>query len=1014
MVYVEEVLFQAQARARPIGCNEVELSVVPISTIPSVYNRIFPVTEWSGNGNLNRNPNRNDSAFTHLYPAPGLYSYNLTLEDTFGCRTNIPGVLNLNTGVTADAGSDITICSNFNFQLGTPGFANQVYDWTPGLSLSDSTAAQPTFVYPNTGQQQDTFFYTLMVHDTANICTTFDYTAVYVNPSLEAEILPADPQICVGDSITLTAVGNLGQGDTYLWSTGDTTQSIRVSPDATNTYSVVTFNSGCSSTPVFTTVEVNEGPEGQIAGDRTICPAATATLTASGGTSYQWNAPGWNQATISFSGFTEDTEVWMIPIDANGCVGDTVFTVIETHPKPIADFTPSTGCQGVVTEFADASTVAGSASITRWNWQLGDGTSANTQTVNHTYDNPGLFAVQLMVQDDNGCRDTLFRDVPVYPQPEADFSYNNVCEEAPTVVTSTASAPLNARIVSYEWDMGDDSPPLTGPSQSYVYDEYGNYDVTLEVATENGCTDAYSRTVFVHPNPVADFEVVSACQDSAVFLSTSSTVEGSLDYIAGHSWNFGDPASGARNLSSNFNPFHAYTEAGFYTILLEVTTDKGCSDATQREVQIFPAPDADFTYDQTCENEFTQFSSISRTDQATPVVRYAWNFDELGGWREGGANTQFRYQNVGPGTYRVGLAIATSEGCIDTAYRTVVINPQPRPNFSVNAPCLGDTSFFQDLSTIAYNEIVRWEWDFDDGRASTYPSPAYRYRTDGQYRVSLTTTTDSGCVNTVVRGATVHPLPEALTIVDDTVCFGKPAFLQALIAPPVQVEWFYNMSDSLPFHRGYTYATPPLPLQETYYVQGVSRPGCRNVKAPVVARIHNGTALDISVSDSSVLLPQAVVQFQTVASAPIEQWVWDFGNGDSSTQADPAQAYSVPGIYRVQLNTTDRYGCKQEAQQLIEVRKEYGLTLPSAFTPNADGINDIYRIGAWQLEAVTFKVFNRWGQVVFEADDPSFEWDGTNQQNGQALPEGVYPFVINALDNTGDAHQKQGTITILR
>ena len=151
IVYVDDVLETSQAIGNYVGCNEMELVALPVSTIPSVYNNIFPVTQWSGNGNLQFNPNTSDSAFTHLYPAPGLYNFSLQLEDTFGCNTVIPGFTTLPGGVTANAGSDVSICSNFNFPLGTPAIPGQYYSWSPGTALSDPTLAQPTFMYPNTG-----------------------------------------------------------------------------------------------------------------------------------------------------------------------------------------------------------------------------------------------------------------------------------------------------------------------------------------------------------------------------------------------------------------------------------------------------------------------------------------------------------------------------------------------------------------------------------------------------------------------------------------------------------------------------------------------------------------------------------------------------------------------------------------------------------------------------------------------------------------------------------------------
>ncbi|MEL7427671.1 MAG: hypothetical protein AAFN81_32060, partial [Bacteroidota bacterium] len=278
IIYVEDVLANSQAIGNYVGCNEMELVSLPQTTIPSIYNGIFPVTSWTGNGNLEFNPNTNDSSFTHLYPAPGLYNFSLQLEDTFGCETIIPGFTTLPGGVTADAGPDVSICSNFSFPLGTPAIAGQFYSWNPGSALSDPALAQPTFTSPNAAGVQDTFNYILTVTD--SVCTTVDYTRVIVNPSLTTSIIPNNPVICIGDQALLSATGNIVGGNTYLWSTGDTAQTITVNPTANTTYSVVTFNNGCSSDEEFVTVEVTVGPPAIVTGNFKVCPGGATTLTA--------------------------------------------------------------------------------------------------------------------------------------------------------------------------------------------------------------------------------------------------------------------------------------------------------------------------------------------------------------------------------------------------------------------------------------------------------------------------------------------------------------------------------------------------------------------------------------------------------------------------------------------------------------------------------------------------------------------------------------------------------------
>jgi gliding motility-associated-like protein len=1010
IVYVEEALINSQVFVTPTGCNEVALSFTGISTVPSPFNTIFPITNWNGNGNLNLNPDRQDSAFTHLYPAPGSYFYTLTLEDTFGCRANFPGIVDLTTGVTANAGADVTICSNYTLTLGTPALPGQNYQWFPPTALSATNVAQPTFNYPNNGLVQDSIFYVLMVWDTANICTTYDYTSVYINPTLQTSISPLNPTICIGDSIVLTATGNVSTGNTYLWSTGETTQSITVDPNSTTTYSVVTFNNGCSSDLQFTTVQVVEGPPGQIAGDREVCPGGSTTLTAAGGASYLWSAAGFSQPSITLSGITDTTDLWVIPFDANGCPGDTVFTTLVNSPKPEAGFTPNTGCQGIPTQFQDTSIVSEGV-VVSWEWDFGDGTTASVQNPAHTFTTAGIFIVQLIVETERGCRDTATIPVQVYALPNPDFTIDNACQGQEIDFANTSTIGTGT-LVSATWNFGDGLGTDTGNNPSYIYSNFGFYNVALTVTSDRGCPATRVKSAVVHPNPTADFQVLNACQDSVVFLTSASVVEGSFDFITAAGWDFGDITDPIGNFSTSFNPTKVYQNAGIYTVTLAVVTDKGCMDTTQREVRVYPKPTALFTYDQTCENTFTQFVDGSLSDPSSPLAAYRWNFGDGNGAT--GREVTHRYQDFGgPGTYRVYLAIATADNCVDTAFADVVINPAPFADFAALPVCVTDSLPFVDESSIAYTRITQWDWDFGDGNRAFVPNPSYRYRTAGTYRAQLTVTSDSGCSNQIHGQIIIHPQPELPVLRGDTVCFGETAFLRAIAAPGVTLNWYNNVDDTTPFLRGNSFATPPLPFQTIYFIEPETEYGCVNTRTPITASVHAPQTLAIEASSDTVELPLAVVNFSTVSSIPLVKWEWTFADGNTSTVADPSHEYQFPGIYSVVLNARDENGCPLDATQVIEVRKVTNLTLPSAFSPNGDGVNDTYKVGHYKMDQLSIQIFNRWGQIVFEAATPDFEWNGKDLE-GKDVPEGVYIYVVNAVDVTGQGITESRSITVMR
>lgn len=1009
IIYVENTLASSDAIGTPIGCNEVELNALPVSTIPSPYANIFTY-EWLGNGNLQFpfNTQLSDSSLTHLYPEPSNYFFDLTIADTFGCTTDLSGIVNLTTGVTANAGPDVTLCTDLNFAMGTPALPGQSYLWTPTTGLSSSTAARPVFNMSNLGTGQDTIDYVLEVTD--GICTTFDYATVIVNPNLTVDIAPANPSVCPGDSITLTASG----GIRFQWSTGDTTASITVAPANATSYSVVAFTNGCSSPPDFVTVDVTPGPPAQIAGDFKVCPDGATTLTATGGDTYLWSAGGFTQSTITLAGLNADSTIWVIPYSNAGCSGDTVFATLETYTAPEADFSVPAVCQGSESVFADSSSVA-EGGIAAWAWDFGDPASgaqnsSSQASPSHIFSQPGTYLVRLTVTSDNGCQDEMIRPVVVDPVPDADFTFSNVCQGLPNVFIDASTIAPGGTIATYVWDFGDGSAPASGTNVSHVYNTYGYYNVTLTTTSDNGCTDNFTKTVFVNPNPEADFQVLSACQDSVVFASTASTVAGSLDHISTHLWNFGDPGSGAANTSTSPNPVHVYANAGVYTLTLTVTTQNGCTDLVQREVTVYPSPSADFTYDLTCANEQTRFIDLSAGGTNNPVVQRIWNLGVGGPISSTGPVRQYGT----PGTYQVMLAILTQQGCVDTVYKDVVINPVPAPLYQASRVCEGDTTDFTDLSTIVTGSITDWQWDFGDGRgASTLASPSYPYVNAGTYTSTLTLTSDSGCVSVRPQAVIVDAIPAVPDILGDTVCFSNPAFLLASAPSDVTVNWYRALDSETRFYQGYSYVTPALPYDETYYVESVSQRGCISERVPVTGAVFSDESFAIVSSHQVIDMPLAIVNFSAVSTLPISDYSWNFGDGSTSKEVSPAHEYLFPGIYEVTLSGADANGCDLSASIIVEVKKVTGVHVPSAFSPNGDGINDEFQVGFYNVSQFNFQVFNRWGQKVFESDNPDFRWDGKDE-NGVSVIEGVYVYVLKALDFDGDKIEESRTITLIR
>jgi gliding motility-associated-like protein len=164
--------------------------------------------------------------------------------------------------------------------------------------------------------------------------------------------------------------------------------------------------------------------------------------------------------------------------------------------------------------------------------------------------------------------------------------------------------------------------------------------------------------------------------------------------------------------------------------------------------------------------------------------------------------------------------------------------------------------------------------------------------------------------------------------------------------------------------------------------------------------------------------PQDTVTFINKITGPIDHWQWTFGNGNTSIlQTPPTQIYPLTGLeklYTVSLTAGNNTGCQATATHTVKVLSACIIAVPSAFTPNNDGLNDyLYPLNAIKAENLDFKVFNRWGQLVFHSKDWTQKWDG--KINGVLQATGVYIWMLDfTYRDTKQRFSLKGTSTLIR
>ncbi|MFN9111876.1 MAG: PKD domain-containing protein, partial [Bacteroidota bacterium] len=429
---------------------------------------------------------------------------------------------------------------------------------------------------------------------------------------------------------------------------------------------------------------------------------------SSGATAYSWSFGDGTTSTGSNPSKTYSSTgtftVRLIARNAFGCT-DTITRNITVHPQPVAAFSLNSTAQCL--RGNSFTTTNSSSGATSYSWSFGDGTSSTASNPTKTYSAAGTYNIRLIAITGNSCRDTLTRSVTVNPNPTAAFSLSSSaqCLKANSFTTTNSSSGAS----SYSWTFGDGSSS-TAANPTKTYSTAGTYTVRLVAFNSSGCSDTISRSVTVHPQPVAAFSLNSSAQ---CLRGNNFTTTNSSSGASNYSWSFGDGTTSTAN-----NPTKTYSAAGTYNIRLIAVTGNSCRDTITRSVTVNPNPTASFTVSNNAQcfrgNRFV-FNSTSTVSAGS--LSYAWSFG--GGRTSSNSRDSLAYADTG--TYRVRLIAITAAGCRDTAFSNVVVYPQGTADFSIAAAaqCLRGNSFsFTDNSRVGSGSINAYDWRFGNGSTS--------------------------------------------------------------------------------------------------------------------------------------------------------------------------------------------------------------------------------------------------------------------------------------------------------
>lgn len=617
----------------------------------------------------------------------------------------------------------------------------------------------------------------------------------------------------------------------------------------------------------------------------------------------------------------------------------------------------------------------------------------------------GVYNVDVVPYPGYGCRDTLYATVKPLPFPDLPSDTNFVfCQNTYAPRLDIPASPGND-IMWYVGDtlgIGTDLPPL--PPTSKV----GTLTYFASQKTLFGC-ESFRKKVEVHivPMPVASLSCddLRQCQNGNFFVFKNNSTNQSKTVF---NWDFGDGVLLETKADTAVN--HVYKKSGNFQVTLKVTNEGTCTSQQSVYVTVVPKPIASFSYPETvCEKQtvVTVIDQSSVPGGVSFINKWWWDFN--------GAILQTRNPSSfipgGPIPLTIKLVATTNEGCIsDTTLITMPVRSQPKADFSFSGSlCNNEIIQFKDLSSLPANaageSIVKWSWKFVN-YTSALQNPALSLDAGTQH-AQLIAESNYGCKSNVADNEfTVHAKPTIALDINDSCVFRNIRY-KALDLKNTVNTWHWDFGTGLKqgtslITRSYTTEgyRPLTLIGQTIY-------GCKDtVIRPFT--IYDNKAF--AGRDTITAMGEPVQM--NAKGGTNNTYLWSPAVGlNNSTIENPVATLDYDQVY--QLDAVTKEGCDSHSKILIRRYKGPTLYIPTAFTPNNDGKNDVLHVFPVGIKAFHYMaVYSRQGELLFRTTSHSKGWDG--RYKGAVLGTQTFVVVAEAIDYKGKPMLQKQTVTLIR
>ncbi len=951
---------------------------------------------------------------THTYSDPKLYTIKLVTINNIGCfDTVIVGKVKVN-----DPKADFSFvrdCFNkrqYTFRNTSSGYTSFFWILPNGTT---STAATVNYTFPGSGAYKMTI---VAVNSTTG-CRDSTVKTINVR-ELEINLGFSVQNGCAPLTVTLTDLNNTGiRGRVWDFGNGqiDTIKSPTTVYDEKGVYTIkliTTYTNGCKDTAFSrNAIKVQQPDAGFYSDPPGGCAPLRFNLIDTSKSQfgfvneYYWKIDTLNENSdrnTTFLASIDDTfNILHVVKDDLGCIDSIEKKVITIQPTAKFTTNRSNACVGVDIIFIDQSTGTG----LQYLWDFGDGTTDTAYKPIHQYTIPGLFFPKLTITSFGGCVSEYTRPVPItITKNNYDFTADKRYKACPSLITNFSVIPdtIDYRVLT--WNLGNGSiSDDTNKFPATIYTQGGEYDVKLIVEDNIGCRDTIIKEDYIKidgPSGTFTFSPKIGCAPLEVIFKpiTKNTIR--------HIWDFGD-GNILIDDSLKGEIRYTYYGQGIPKPSLIMIGDDDCQVEPIRGDSIIVSQlkaDVTFLPPNTCDSVNMLFTSSIALTNYDSIKSIIWNFGD-GGLDFNILSVRHTYHVEESTNFTINNYYETKYGCKDTVSIPITVFSKPEiqvvPDLKI---CRNETA------KLIAGGTANYIWSPSVYLSSNnIPNPISSTPTDIQYQVIGYDTLL--CPDTAWVDVKVINALTTLVAPDTSICSGDTALL-----------WVYSdsTSNNIPIYtwspyigidtnRGnVVYASPFNTI--TYTVTAIS--------GSCIPAIDNVTVIvnplpEVEAGDKQHIIKGTTTFLQATSPDNIESYMW--------TPAQNIQCVTCPKtevapenntIYTV--NVTDENGCRSlDSVEIIVFEECNGdiVVVPNSFTPNGDGKNDkLYVRGKLVSSVNLFRIFDRWGALVFETTTINEGWDGTFKGK-DAVPD-VYVYYVEVICINGDTTIKKGNVTLIR